>query len=177
VAHRAGKRRHELFLLKDGVRYAIAGEPIDDDELATYAEGDPIGGAPPPPDEAAAPPTNTATGAKKSAAGVATPQPANPAPPAIAPQFVSIQSNAPGQTATIILQATQGQLCTLAFAGPGPTRGAGSNVGQQTVDASGAATISFQIDPATPTGRGKVTATCGRTTISSPIDIGSPVSR
>src|SRR6266852_6156002 len=34
-----------LFLLKDGVRYAIVGEPIDDDELGAYAEGDPIGGS------------------------------------------------------------------------------------------------------------------------------------
>jgi hypothetical protein len=34
-----------VYLLKDGAKYAIVGDAIDDDELAAYAEGDPIGGA------------------------------------------------------------------------------------------------------------------------------------
>jgi hypothetical protein len=33
------------YLLKDGARYAIVGDEIGDDELAGYAEGDPIGSA------------------------------------------------------------------------------------------------------------------------------------
>ena len=34
-----------LYLLKDGARYEIVGDEIGDDELAAYAEGDPIGSA------------------------------------------------------------------------------------------------------------------------------------
>jgi hypothetical protein len=32
-------------LLKDGARYAIVGDEIGDDELAAYADGEPIGSA------------------------------------------------------------------------------------------------------------------------------------
>src|SRR5438067_12632329 len=34
-----------VYLLKDGARYAIVGDEIGDDELAAYAEAEPIGSA------------------------------------------------------------------------------------------------------------------------------------
>jgi hypothetical protein len=32
-----------VYLLKDGAKYAIVGDEIGDDELAEYAEGEPVG--------------------------------------------------------------------------------------------------------------------------------------
>jgi hypothetical protein len=172
-----------LYLLKDGVRYAIVGEPVEDDELSAYAEGDAIGAglllnglaapapaptapetavvAPPP----AAPPASEPAD-KTSATGTRVRNPEPPTQPA-ALQFGSVQGS-PGGTGAVTVRAEPGQSCTLVFSAAGPRRAAGSTIGQQTVGSNGTAAWSFPIDPA----GGTVAVTCGAVTINSPIGTG-----
>jgi hypothetical protein len=211
-----------LYLLKDGARYAIVADFIEDDELNALADGGEIGGsgllnalagtsstaAPvnavagggvPAADDSAQTPQSEAapsapvaqappeaavqpaaepgvTGVSKSRASgpgqVTAVPPATGAPPAAeAPKFVSVQGNGPGKMAYVTVQAPPGASCSLGIL-TAPTRAAPTPLGQQTVDASGKVTWSFVIDPATRSGSGLVTLTCGRDTITSPIQFG-----
>ena len=84
-----------LYLLAGGTRYAIVGDPIDDDELAEYADGDATGTAmllnvlrpasPPPVAERPAPAPEEVQANPPAEAPAAPVPPAAPAPPAAAP--------------------------------------------------------------------------------------------
>ena len=182
-----------LYLLKDGVRYAIVGDAIDDEELEAYADGGATGAslllnlapvalppqieaAPAPPEEAAPadqPETRggAPAGTAKSTAGGQAPPP-QPAP-AAGLQFLRVQGGSPGGPASVTVQAAPGATCTLSFDSSTAARRITSvNLGPQSVGPSGTATWTWTIDGATVPGSHRVTLSCGGATISSPIQIG-----
>ena len=211
-----------LYVLKDGARYAIVADAIDDDELAVYedggangaalllganaAVGGPVASGPAPvaevmpnaqeqaqpetpaqpeqpetPARPAAPAQpapacpGTPPGAKRSAACPSLPPAATPVPAEV--RFTGVQGAVPGQNASVSGQAAPGAVCGLTYTAPGALRGASAVLEQQTVGDPRVVTWSFPIPADSPTGTGTVIATCNRATITSPIQIGSGLSR
>lgn len=153
-----------LYLLEDGARFTLVGDTIGDDELAQYSDGGPAGSAvllgmlaP-----AANGTTPGATG------GQDLPNISGP----IAPQFVSVQGNSPGRSASVTVQTDPGATCTLAYTTPSGTRSNAAGLGQQMAGASGVVTWSFLIGGATRRGVGMLSVSCPGGSLSSPITIG-----
>jgi hypothetical protein len=165
-----------LYVLKDGARFAVVGEPIDDEELGAFADGGTIGAAELLPAAVAAAPavpvvTNVAPPA--DAPGGAKPSANSPPPPteAASPRFMSVLGNAPGKMATVSVQAPPGASCAISYLTPARGRATAAGLDQQTVGPTGVVTWSFLIGASTQPGTGSVSVTCGSATITSPIAI------
>lgn len=156
-----------LYLLKDGSRFALVGEVISDDELAQYPDGGAAGSAvlvgllPTPAPDLASQSGGAANGQIADAAQ------ARPN----APQFVGVQGNSPGRTASVTLQTAPGDTCVLSYTTPSGTRSTAAGLGAQTASNTGVITWSFLIGGSTRRGVGTVNVSCPGGTISSPITI------
>ena len=154
-----------LYVLSDGTRYAILGEAISDDELNAYVDGGPSG--------ASLLLSGQTSGTGQPAGADRAPgAPQAQAPAAQGPQFVSVQGNSPGRTASVTVQANPGASCSISYTTPAGTVSRAAGLAPQSVGASGVATWSFLIGSATQRGMGSVSVQCDGATITSPITIG-----
>jgi len=190
-----------LYVLKDGARFAIVGEEIDDEDLAAYPDGDAIGSTlllnavrPTTQSPAAQPVTQPAAvdgvvaepvvepAAAQPAPSRAVPASAKPTPTGAAPaaqaqsgadlQFVSVQGNTPGQSVSVTIQAREGVTCAIDYLTPTRVRSTAPGLGAQTVGASRTVTWSFVLDAAIRSGTGTLIVTCGDATINRAITLG-----
>jgi hypothetical protein len=158
-----------LYVLKDGARFILVADPIADDELAQYQDGGTTGNA-----VLLGIGTGAPTDAANPATGATIVQPAGALPPTTiaAPQFISVQGNSPGRTASVTVQAAAAATCSLAYTTPAGTRSTAAGLGAKSADASGLITWSFLIGGATQRGVGTISVTCPAGTITSAITIG-----
>lgn len=104
---------------------------------------------------------------------VVTPVPTEPgATSGPGPAFIAVVGGPPRSTARVVVEARPGANCAISYRTPAGTVSVAQGLTPKTTDNEGQVAWSWNIGSSTRPGVGRVTVTCGESSISSPITIG-----